>query len=95
MLDPTRNAFTGTTFDPCPGSSIKKIFVDWGDGTSYFYFPPPKQTSHTFAGASQEDICITTFCNDGTSSPAACHCFSNQHRRQRLHPEHRKLDPVA
>lgn len=76
VLDPTRAAFSGTTFNPCPNSSIKKIFVDWGDGTSYFYTPPPTQTSHTFTGASQNDICITVFCNDNTSD-TQCRCFAN------------------
>lgn len=75
IVDPSRTP-TGGTPTSCPGSSIKKIFIDWGDGTSYFYTPPPIQTSHTFTGASQNDICITVFCNDNTSK-TTCHCFSN------------------
>jgi len=75
VLDPTRTP-SGQTGTSCGTSTVKKYFVDWGDGTSYFYTPPPSQTSHTFSGSSQNDICITVFCNDGTSA-TKCHCFSN------------------
>jgi hypothetical protein len=79
VLDPNRTP-SGQTATSCPaGYSVSKYFVDWGDGTSYFYFPPPHQTSHTFSGASSNDICLTVFCSNGTTtvSTTTCHCFSN------------------
>lgn len=75
VLDPNRTP-SGQTGTSCPGSSVSQYFVDWGDGTSYFYTPPPHQTSHTFSSGSSNDICLTVFCADGTSS-TKCHCFSN------------------
>jgi hypothetical protein len=75
VLDPNRTP-TGGTPTSCPGSSVSQYFVDWGDGTSYFYTPPPHQTSHVFQSGSSNDICLTVFCANGTSS-TTCHCFSN------------------
>jgi len=75
VLDPTRTP-AGQTGTACPNSTVKKYFVDWGDGTSYFYTPPPPQTSHTYGGAIQTNICLTVFCNDGTSA-TTCHCIAN------------------
>jgi len=77
IFDPTRTP-TGGTPTACPGSSVKKYFWDFGDGTSAFVTPPPHTTSHTYSTGVQTDVCLTVFCNDGTSSPAGCHCFSNQ-----------------
>jgi hypothetical protein len=75
VLDPQRTPSGGTATSCAPGT-ITQYFVDWGDGTSYFYTPPPHQTSHTFSGASSNDICLTVFCSNGTSK-TTCHCFSN------------------
>jgi hypothetical protein len=76
VLDPNRTP-SGQTATSCPmGHSVTQYFVDWGDGTSYYYTPPPHQTSHIFLGASSNNICLTVFCSDG-SSTIKCHCFSN------------------
>ena len=75
VVDPTRTPSGGTP-TACPSSSIKKYFIDWGDGTSYFFTPPPSQTSHTYSGAIQTNICVTVFCNYNTSA-TTCHCFAN------------------
>ncbi|HEV7786522.1 MAG TPA: hypothetical protein VGQ28_14340 [Thermoanaerobaculia bacterium] len=70
---------SGQTGTACPGSSIKKFFIDYADGTnSGFIVPPPTQTSHTYtSGLTTTDVCLTVFCNDNTSA-TTCHCFSNQ-----------------
>jgi hypothetical protein len=75
VLDPLRTPTGGTPTSCAPGS-ITQYFVDWGDGTSYFYTPPPNQTSHTYSGAVQTDICLTVFCSNGTSK-TTCHCIAN------------------
>jgi hypothetical protein len=76
VFDPTRTP-SGQTATACPGSSIKKYFWDFGDGTSFFVTPPPNQTSHTYTGSvSYADVCLTVFCNNNTSK-TTCHCFSN------------------
>jgi hypothetical protein len=77
IFDPSRTP-SGQTATSCPGSSIKKYFWDFGDGTnSGFITPPPTQTSHTYSTSYADiDICLTVFCNDNTSA-TTCHCFSN------------------
>jgi hypothetical protein len=76
VFDPTRTP-TGQTGTACPNSSIRKYFIDFGDGSSTFYVPPPHQKGHTYIGPMIVDICLTVFCNDGTTSPTTCHCMSN------------------
>jgi len=75
VFDPTRTP-PGQTGTACPNSSIKKYFIDFGDGTSTFYTPPPHQIGHTYSGAMIVDICLTVFCNNNTSA-TTCHCMSN------------------
>lgn len=75
VFDPTRTP-SGQTGTACPGSSVKKYFWDFGDGTSTFKTPPPHQTSHTYSSGISTDVCLTVFCNDNTST-TTCHCFSN------------------
>jgi hypothetical protein len=69
---------TGQTATSCPGSSVWKYFWDFGyNATSFAWVtPPPHTTSYTYPGASQADVCLTVFCNDGTSA-TKCHCFAN------------------
>lgn len=75
VFDPQRTP-SGQTATACPGSSVKKYFWDFGDGTSFFVTPPPHQTSHTYTSFLTTDVCLTVFCNDNTSK-TTCHCFSN------------------
>jgi hypothetical protein len=75
VVDPSRTP-SGQTATACPGSSIKKYFFDFGDGTSFFQTPPPTQASHTYSSGISTDICVTVFCNNNTSA-TTCHCFSN------------------
>jgi len=76
IFDPTRTP-AGETGTACPGSSVKKYFWDFGDGSSQFVTPPPSQTSHTYTSFLTTDVCLTVFCNNNTTSPTKCHCFSN------------------
>lgn len=75
VFDPQRTP-SGQTATACPGSSVKRYFWDFGDGTSFFVTPPPHQTSHTYTSFLTTNICLTVFCNDNTSS-TKCHTFSN------------------
>jgi hypothetical protein len=77
VFDPQRTP-SGQTATACPGSSVKKYFWDFADGSSTFVTPPPHQTSHTYtSGITTTDVCLTVFCNNNTSA-TMCHCFSNQ-----------------
>jgi hypothetical protein len=76
VLDPQRTPSGGTPTGCTPPATVVKYFADWGDGTSYFYTPPPHQTSHTYTSGIQTNICLTVFCSDGTST-TTCHCFAN------------------
>lgn len=79
VFDPNRTSSFGGSPTACPGSSVKKYFWDFGDGNSTFVTPPPHLASHTYSGPiGYAEVCLIVFCNDGTSSPPACHCFSNQ-----------------
>lgn len=75
VFDPQRTPF-GQSGTACPGSSVKKYFWDFGDGTSTFKTPPPHQTGHTYTSFLTTDVCLTVFCNNNTSA-TTCHCFSN------------------
>jgi len=75
VFDPQRTP-SGQTGTACPGSSVKRYFWDFGDGSSTFKTPPPHQTGHTYSGVSIWDVCLTVFCNDNTSA-TKCHCVSN------------------
>jgi hypothetical protein len=76
VLDPLRTPSGGTPTGCTVPATVTQYFVDWGDGTMYFYAPPPHQTSHKYCSPIQTDICLTVFCSDGTSK-TTCHCFSN------------------
>jgi hypothetical protein len=74
VLDPLRPSGSGSS---CPaGTSITQYFVDWGDGNSEFYTPPPHQKGHTYSSGLSTDVCLTVFCSNGTSA-TTCRCFSN------------------
>jgi hypothetical protein len=75
IFDPQRTP-SGQTGTACPGSSIKRYFWDFGDGSSTFKTPPPHQTGHTYSGSILTDVCLTVFCNDNTNA-TTCHCVSN------------------
>lgn len=75
VFDPQR-APAGQSGTSCPGSSIKRYFWDFGDGTSTFKTPPPHQVGHTYSSFLTTQVCLTVFCNDNTSA-TTCHCFSN------------------
>src|SRR5215203_1127207 len=59
VLDPLRTPSGGTPTGCTAPATVSQYFVDWGDGTSYFYTPPPTQTSHTYTTGIQTNICLS------------------------------------